>query len=163
MARPDDARLSGERREAIARAIHEGYRADQAGRKPPDDPALAPWDELPEHLRESNRQHADHIFEKLRAIGCAVDDAGDGGAEPFSFTKDETELMSEMEHDRWVAERRAGGWTLGETRDVLEKVTPHLVSWEELPEDIREWDREPVRRIPDLLAGVGLEIRRSAL
>jgi hypothetical protein len=149
-------------REAVGRAIHENYRRDQADRKPADDPAMAEWDALPEHLRESNRQQADHIFEKLRSIGCTVHDAGDGGAELFSFTTDEIELMSEMEHDRWTAERRADGWRPGATRDVLKKISPHLVSWEELPEEVRQWDREPVRRIPELLAGVGLEIRRRA-
>ena len=43
-------------REALARAIHENYRAGQAGRKPGDDPAMADWERLPEHLRESNRE-----------------------------------------------------------------------------------------------------------
>ncbi|MGH3117732.1 MAG: RyR domain-containing protein [Gaiellales bacterium] len=145
----------------MARAIHVNYRRDQADRKPADDPAMAAWDELPEHLRESNRHQADHMFEKLDAIGCTVQEAGDGGAELFAFTKDEIELMSEMEHDRWTAERLADGWTLGEERDVLNKIHPGLVSWEELSEEVREWDREPVRRIPELLAGVGFEIRRQ--
>jgi hypothetical protein len=152
--------LSDDVRRRIARTIHEGYRADQIDRKPADDPAMAEWDELPEHLRESNRQQADHIFEKLHAIGCRIHEAGVVGAEPVSFTRDEIELMSEMEHERWTAERRADGWTLGEERDVLNKVSPYLVAWDKLPEDIREWDREAVRRIPELLAGVGLEIRR---
>lgn len=154
--------LTNEQRERIARAIHENYRADQADRKPADDPAMAEWDRLLEHLRESNRNQADHIFEKLRAIGCTVNEVGDEGAEPFAFTADEIELMSVMEHDRWVSERRADGWTLGEERDVHNKVSPHLVSWNELPDAFREWDREAVRRIPELLAGVGFEIQRQA-
>lgn len=146
--------------EAVARAVHEGYRADQADRKPPDDPAMAAWEELPEHLRESNRSQATDIFEKLRAIGCAVHQADDGEIALVSFTTAEIERLAEMEHDRWNAERLADGWTLGE-RDVLAKTSPYLVSWDELPEDVREWDREAVRRIPELLAGVRVEIRRG--
>jgi hypothetical protein len=153
-----DPRLSAGIREIIARAIHEGYRRDQADRKPADDPAMAEWDRLLEHLRESNRAQADHIFEKLRAIGCSVREAEEGRAESFAFSNDEIELMSEMEHERWTAERLADGWRVGEKRDVINKVHPDLMSWEELSEDVREWDREAVRRIPELLASVGLEI-----
>jgi hypothetical protein len=148
-----------ETRETVAHAIHENYRRDQAERKPADDPAMAPWDVLLEQLRESNRAQADHIFEKLWAIGCTVHEAQDGHADVVSFNDAEIELMAEMEHDRWVAERRASGWTSGD-RDPLAKTTPYLVGWDELPEEVKEWDREPVRRIPELLAGVGLEIRR---
>lgn len=159
---PSGEPLSDADREAVARAIHENYRRDQAERKPAGDPALAPWDELPERLRDSNRGQADHIMAKLEAIGCTVEAARNDGAELLSFTTAEIELMSELEHDRWVAERRAAGWTPGAERDVENKVTPYLVSWQDLAEEVRDWDREPVRRIPELLAGVGLEIRRRA-
>ena len=145
--------------ETVARAIHEGYRADQAGRKPAGDPAMADWEALPEHLRESNRAQAADIFEKLEAIGCTVHEAADRKADLILLSPDEIERMAEMEHDRWTAERLADGWTPGE-RDVLEKRSAYLVSWEKLPDEVREWDREAVRRIPELLAGVGLEIRR---
>ena len=156
------AELPPETRERIARAIHEGYRNDQGGRKPADDPAMAEWDALPDHLRESNRQQSGHIVDKLRALGYTVQEVGDGEVELVSFTLAEIEHMAEMEHDRWMAERLADGWTLGKERDVLGKISPHLVSWEELPAEVREWDREPVRRIPTLLAGVALEIRRAS-
>jgi RyR domain len=153
------ARLPDLVREVLARAIHESYRVDQAGRKAADDPAMADWDELPEHLRESNRDQAAHIVDKLHALGYTVHAAGDG-SEPIAFTPEEVERMAVMEHDRFVAERRAAGWRPGPERDVDAKVTPYLVSWDDLPEHVREWDREPVRRIPELLADVGLEVRR---
>lgn len=108
---------------------------------------MAEWDELPGHLRESNRREAADIFEKLRAIGCAVHEVGDAKVALISFTVAEIERIAEMEHDRWTAWRRADGWRLGKERDVLEKISPYLVSWDELPEEMREWDREAVRRI----------------
>lgn len=159
MVRSGGGELPAQVRETVARVIHENYRRDQAARKPADDPAMAAWEELPEHLRQSNREQADHIFEKLDAIGCTAHLTGDGRVDLVTFTDAEIELMAEMEHDRWVSERVADGWTSGE-RDVARKTTPYLVGWEELPDEVREWDREPVRRIPELLAGVGLEIRR---
>jgi hypothetical protein len=161
VGRPDGQWLSAEARERLARAVHAAYRRDQAERKPPDDPAMAEWDRLPEHLRESNRKQVDHILEKLRTIGCTVHESGEDGAPPFRFTDEEVELLSRMEHDRWTAERLVDGWRSGPTRDVVDKVHPDLVSWEELSEEVREWDREPVRRIPELLATVGLEVRRD--
>ena len=55
-----------------ARAIHERYRQNQQGIKPPDDPAMQPWETLAEHLRASNRQQADDIESTLQRIGCGV-------------------------------------------------------------------------------------------
>jgi hypothetical protein len=160
VARREGERLPAALLETVARAIHEGYRRDQAERKPEDDPAMAPWEGLPESLRESNRAQAGQIFEKLRAIGCDVQEAVGEHPAPFVFAEPEVELLSELEHERWVAERRSDGWTAGSERDVDRKVTPYLVGWDDLPEDVREWDRESVRRIPEVLARVGLEIRR---
>jgi hypothetical protein len=148
--------------EGVARAIHDAYRADQAGRKPPDDPALAEWDELAEYLKESNREQARAIPEKLRAIGCTVYEVRDGKAGALELTDAEVELMAELEAARWQAERRRDGWRWGPQRDVAAKVSPYVgLTWAELPEDVREWDREAVRRIPQHLAAAGLELRRA--
>jgi voltage-gated potassium channel Kch len=61
-----------EKLDALARAIHERYishrQADPSG--PAGDPATLPWQQLDSGLKASNRQQADHIDVKLRAIGC---------------------------------------------------------------------------------------------
>ena len=145
--------------ERLAEAIHERYRSSQAGRKPADDPALRPWSALDETLRESNRSQAADIGPKLRSIGCYPVPLRE--AEPFTFTAAEIERLSEREHLRWVADRRASGWTAGPVRDPARRVTPDLVPYDELPEAVRELDREAVRAIPALLAGAGLGIRRA--
>jgi hypothetical protein len=155
------ADLSTAMRERIARAIHEKYRRDQQGRKPASDPAMQPWERLAEHLKESNRRQAEHIPVKLRAIGRTMAPAKERPA-ITAFTPEEVELLAELEHERWVAERRAAGWTAG-PRDPERKTTPYLVPWADLAEEIREYDREAVRGIPDFLAGAGLEIRRDSL
>jgi hypothetical protein len=158
---PEVSALSGEALEAVARATHDRYRANQAGRKAPDDPAMAQWDDLLPTVKEANRDQAASIFGKLRKAGYTVHEVSGRKPMGLSFTESEIELMAEMEHDRWVAERRKGGWTSGDRRDVQHKVTPYLVGWQELPEEVREYDREAVRAIPELLAGVGLELRRE--
>ncbi len=71
------------------------------GAAPATNPAMVPWDELPEHLRESNRDQAGHIGVKLRAMGCRAG-APDRLDEPlFTFSADEVERLAWLEHDRW--------------------------------------------------------------
>jgi hypothetical protein len=133
---------------------------NQKERKSADDPSMQPWETLREDLRESNRQQADHIIAKLRAVNCGMMPVA--GREPvaITFTPAEIEIMAEMEHDRWMAERRIAGWVYGPERDVERKITPYLVPWSELPEDVKEWDREAVRAIPEVLAQAKFEVYR---
>jgi len=154
-------RLESEIRKIIARAIHENYRQGKTRVSTTDDPASAPWDKLPDNLKESNRQQADDIFSKLLRIRCTVVKVIGRKAVKMTFTKDEVEIMAEMEHGRWNVERLLDGWKPGEKRDVDNKISPSLTSWNKLPEDVKEWDRDTVRKIPEFLAKVGLEIQRQ--
>ena len=148
-------------RKTIAQAIHENYHATKARSSHTDDPAMAPWDKLPGSLKESNLQQADDISNKLHQIGCTVHKVTNRPVSLMTFTRDEIEVMAEKEHARWNVERLRDGWKWGETKDVINKVSPYIVSWAELPEDVKEWDRETVRKIPEFLAKVGLEVRRQ--
>ncbi len=155
---PQD-RLFNEKRDSIAQAIHEKYLRNQEGRKPSDDPAMASWETLSEPLKESNRQQAGQIMEKLRRIECEIRLPISGQPASFEFEPDEEEILAEMEHDHWVAERQVAGWRLG-PRDPEKKISPYLVAWNKLDEQIKEYDRDAVRGIPGILAEVGLEIYR---
>jgi hypothetical protein len=66
-----------------------------------------------------------------------------------------------MEHERWVAERLRAGWkyTSG-GKNHGRKESPYLVPWDELGEEIKEWDRVAVRGMPAFLARAGLQIVR---
>jgi len=153
--------LAPDLRETIAQAIHEGYRHAQQNKVHNCDRSIAKWGKLPDYLKESNREQADHIFEKLRQIGCTVHKVTDRDIVPITFTEDEIEIMAEMEHTRWNVERLRDGWRWGEKRDTIKKTSPYLVDWSDLPTDVKEWDRQAVRKIPELLAKVGLEIQRQ--
>jgi voltage-gated potassium channel Kch len=142
--------------ELLARALHRTYLNAHPDRAPEADPVRRPWAQLPETLRESNRDHAAHIGIKLAAVGRSIGPLTDWDAAGRPFTDDEVEVMARLEHDRWVAERRRGGWRPG-PRDPQRRTTPYLVPWEELAEEIREYDRLFVRQLPRLLASVGLE------
>jgi ppGpp synthetase/RelA/SpoT-type nucleotidyltranferase len=146
-------------RSFVGRAIHDRYIRDQHER-PDADLSLRAWASLPPDLRASNLDQADDIAAKLRHVGCYIAEDGAAG-EPAQLTTDEIEALSEMEHGRWVVERLLRGWTWGERRDPEARKSPYLVSWSELPEEIRELDRQAVRRIPELLSAIGKSIRRK--
>ena len=50
-------------------------------------------------------------------------------ASELGFAEDEIEMLSRYEHDRWVSERIAAGWTYGPDRDDDAKVHDLLVPW----------------------------------
>ena len=149
-----------DRRELVGRAIHERYRVNQQGVKPPDDPAMQPWELLTEALREGNRRQADDIEKTLREIGCAVRPAEGGVPTPLAFTDQEVEAMAAVTHEHWVTGRLATGWTAGPERDVARLRTPYLVPYADLSDEAKEWDRQAVRAIPEALAAAGFEVYR---
>jgi ppGpp synthetase/RelA/SpoT-type nucleotidyltranferase len=155
------AQLAEGLREAVARGIHEEYRRTQAQQPRPQPPSLPDWPGLSDNLKESNLQQADDILSKLRRISCTVHEVKGREVALMTFTDDEVESMAAMEHARWNVERLRDGWRRGPEKDVEKKISPYLVGWDELPENVKEWDRNTVRAIPRFLAEVGLEIRRG--
>jgi hypothetical protein len=153
--------VMGGENEVLARALHDEYVRNQRaqGDGGHDNRALVPWSELPPDLRESNRTEADHIAAKLETIGCHIGPLADIEAAPLALDEDEVERLAVMEHERWLAERRNAGWTLG-PRDPQRRTNPNLKPWAELDAAARATNRELVRRIPALLARAGLAVHR---
>jgi hypothetical protein len=150
--------------EVLARAIHEEYLEKQVRESgmAPGDPPLAAWDELPESVRESNRRQADHIGDKLRAVGCGLGPLSAPNAESFSFTPEEIETLAELEHERWCRERRQQGWRFAAgAKDGAKQTSPYLVPYSTLPDEIKDLDRNTVRKLPLFLAKAGFQVRRS--
>jgi hypothetical protein len=148
--------------EILARAIHEDYLRQQraAGVKPEQNSSMVPWDALPKHLQESNRQQADDIGVKLRAVCCRAVPLLDWDEPLFEFTSDEIDRLAILEHDRWLAAKRQDGWRHGLKKDNDAKTHPCLVPYAQLPPDEQEKDRNAVRQIPAMLAKVGFRIHR---
>lgn len=152
--------LLGAVREILAKNIHEEYLKNQEGKKQASDPSMQPWEKLNENLKESNRRQADQIPEKLRRIGCGFAPVIDKEPVVFEFTQQEVEILAEMEHERWVSERLLEGWVYGEKRDIEKKISPYLVPWNDLTDDVKEWDRQAMRGLPDFLVKAKFEIYR---
>ncbi|MCD4691187.1 NAD-binding protein [bacterium] len=154
--------LLQEELDALARAIHEDYRAKRlAEGRSSDDASMRPWEKLDESLKNSSRASADHIPVKLRAIGCYVAGEGDESRRVSRFEPDEVKLLGKMEHARWCAERLLAGWLPSSVRAPAEKKTPYLVEWNELSDDVKQYDFDIVEGIPRFLEAVGLRVYRG--
>ena len=136
-----------------AKVIHADYvrRRKEAGDVASKYPAMLPWDQLSESYREANRHQADHISVKLRAVECVVISTNEVKSKPeANWSDEEIETLSKMEHQRWNANRLLEGWQFG-TRDDFRKRHPNLVPWEDLDEATRDYDRNAVKQIPELI------------
>ena len=146
--------------ETIARENHNNqYRTSlkTIGKSSPNDVS---WEELGEEIRESNRGQARHIPEKLKTIGCGLWPGKQGEISLLKFKDDEIEILSRLEHERWMKEKKEAGWTFGTPRNDSKKIHPDLIDWNNLSEEERGKDRDAVREIPQRLANVGFEIYR---
>jgi hypothetical protein len=154
--------ISGCTYEILARAVHEQYVANERrkGSTQETNPSMVSWEELPESLRESNRNHVEHIRIKLEAIGCDIAVTNEWEVLPFQFSPEEVELMARMEHERFVTERRKHGFTSAPDKDLDKKTSPVLVPWEELSEEEKEKDRNTVRQLSELLAKARFQVYR---
>lgn len=147
----------------LAKAIHEEYvrKRTADGDSPIKFPAMRDWAELTEDFKEASRDQADHISVKLRAVGCiAVQQDELQGRELATWSAEEIEILAKMEHQRWNANRWLNNWRRG-PRDDAKKLHPNLVPWDELDEKTRDYDRNPMRNIPDHLRLVGQVIVRD--
>jgi hypothetical protein len=148
--------------EVIARLGHllHCQHQNQLGLTEREDPSLAPWEDLPSSLRESNRLWADGIAAKLGALRCVVVPAPllDPERSSFGFTEQEVARLAPFEHERWSADMKRMGYQPG-PRDSRHH--PLIdVPFEQLPEDNKDKDRAHVRTIPQVLARAGFRVRR---
>ena len=156
--------LTGGVNELLAQAKHQHYVECEfeRGATAVENPSLVPWHLLPETLKESNRLFADSFGQKLTEAGCTLVPAPLPDAEQagFAFPEELVEQLARGEHDRWWNDLVRNGWSHGEAKDPERKLHPKLVPWEELDEDDRDKDREPVRDLPRMLARAGLAVAR---
>lgn len=145
----------------LARAIHETYVRYQQriGNTPANKPGMQEWECLAEGFKDSNRDQAQHIWRRLHEINCGVALLVQKEKTPFKFKGWEIEFLAEKEHERFVVERRRAGWTDGDYNEE-NKASPYLIPYGRLTEDVKDYDREFIRQLPDILSRVDLKIVR---
>lgn len=166
--------LAGEE-EVLARAIHENYCIQERlkGITQEKNPLIVPWDTLRtlternsgidgEHYCESNRMQAHFIWTKLSLVGCDIGPILDwDSAMTFRFSPEETEFLARHEHERWMKEKKEGGWRYGGERDDIKKIHPSLVPYDQLSEPEKEKDRHTIRQIPEILSMIDFQVYRQ--
>jgi hypothetical protein len=146
--------------EAMAKIIHENYnKKREADGLKVDHPT---WESLPDTLKYSNIRQARSVYSKLATCGLFIStDPPPDAVEVESFTLEEIESLARDEHDDWVSERLANGWTHGES-DSKNKRSPYLIPYTALTEEIKEYDRDAVRNIFPILKRLGLRVYRNS-
>ncbi|MCK0165637.1 RyR domain-containing protein [Marinobacter sp. S6332] len=160
-----DKTLISEEVDRRARLLHEAYvakeqsKAEQRGE--PLLPNVKSWEDLKENVRDSNRRVADHFEVKVRALGCHLVPRNAGNE--AVITSEDLEMLAEMEHNRWWADRALNGWTYGQQRDDRKKVHPNMVPYEALSESDKQKDRDFVLEVAKVFRHEGLIISEKDL
>ena len=71
------------------------------------------------------------------------------------------ESMAEHVHDVWAMQRFSSGWTWGPSRDDAKMTNPCLVSYDELPETEKEYDRNTAMETLKYILSQGYDIKQS--
>ena len=149
------ALILGGMHEMLARDLHDIYRTGSEFAS-----TRQTWEQLPESVKDANRQQASRIQYLLKAAGYRISPMQDWDADKLMFAETEIEKMACLEHDLWRKAKEADGWIYGEQRDENKRTHPDLVPWDDLPEGEREKNLIVVRQMPVLLARVGFQIDR---
>ncbi len=138
--------LISETLDKLARVVHNDYRSKHEDIDP-SKTSHRPWELLPTDFKNQNREQADHILIKLRALGYE----GDVDISQIVVPQDKLELLSRMEHNRWWAFIALNGWVRGDKRDDQNRKHTDLKPYDELDEEVKQSDRDAVLNIPHLL------------
>ena len=72
-----------------------------------------------------------------------------------------TEQIAENVHEVWAAGRIAEGYVYGPEKDAEKKTTPLLVSYNELPESEKDFDRNTALETLKLIVKLGYVIEKE--
>jgi ppGpp synthetase/RelA/SpoT-type nucleotidyltranferase len=136
---------------------------------------LMPWENLNPLLQNSNMKQVAFYEHILKRIGLSIRKADNPVLFDIAtnlsdtFTNDlnvsdndikvsDYEALARLEHARWNAERLLEGWRYDRVKDITKKLNPCIKSWNELDDDTKKYDYDPVKNIPVLLAKIGYEV-----
>lgn len=152
--------LSEKQVEEAARQVHDNFR--KMKKEEAKDAALLDWEKLSDDIQESNREQVRYMEKALCAAGYVVRKSKDPEkiVQPV-FSDEEVEIMAEIEHGRWNMERLASGWKYNKNKNTELKHSPYIVGWDDLADNVKNWDREPIKKWPGILQKAGFEIIKT--
>ncbi|MCF7859132.1 MAG: hypothetical protein K9N07_07400 [Candidatus Cloacimonetes bacterium] len=139
-----------------AEQVHKDYLAKKIASGSTTDKSMLPWKNLPAELQDSNRQQVIFMECILSMVGYKIQPSEN--PQLVEFDKDEIMIMAKMEHARWTIEKLNSGWKYGPRKDTEKKLSPYLVSWDNLTRDIQDYDVNAVINFPKVLKKARFEI-----
>ncbi len=145
--------------EQAEKAWHKAYLAFA----PNDKAAAKPWAELSEEFRVSNQRAVGHMYAKLFEAGFDLRGwlaTHDPWEELPSLAQAEAHLwrnaaertrLAELEHERWIADRRMSGWVSGGMRDNARKIHDNIVPFDALSDELKAYDYQFVDLLDKVL------------
>lgn len=150
-----------------ARKFHERFLSHTTMDAGGAGPANVPWDRLDDGYRAANRRAAAHIRAKADAVGYDLD-AWLGEKRGFRRTDElppaaglfhiddaaQVEMLTRLEHRRWMVERALNGWRDGPERNNRLRIHPAMKDWSALSQADRDKDRSNLLQVMATLADV---------
>ncbi len=144
--------------ESLAIAIHQQYNQKQLELFPNKPLEYPNFSDLPDTLKYSNLRQARLKADLIELAGWEMRPIGSEGEVVSEIPEDVVDVLAMIEHEAWVKERTDFGWVYGVAKSTEKKINPYLVPYDDLPEEIKEIDREIIRKIPYLLGKIGMAV-----
>jgi len=149
--------------QTLARNIHQRYQEEN--------PRSPGWDELDYFTIRSNEAQAEHLEVKLAMLGLArpgTDSRSGWTKEEFSQKVEQfgRETLAKLEHIRWCRFHWLHNWRYdslpGEDRhkDAQRRLHRHLVPYEQLEEEVKDYDRHSVDSICQIVNSIPSSTKR---
>ena len=152
--------IISEKMDELAKKVHEFY-LPPAGERDPDKGSHKEWKNLGIDFKNQNREQADHLDVKVRALGCKIVPLDSPEKEYIMVKNSEIfEILAEVEHNRWVGHMILSGWKLGKERDDINKVHTDLIPYDKLSKKIKGYDRDTIENMVVLLGRIGKKMVR---
>jgi len=153
--------LLDDRKEILAQRFHADYQHRYCKGK--RDGTCANWERLGASYRSANLSAAAHALIKLELLG--MEHVARSGIDEARIIRGlegaELELMTQIEHNRWMSERLLDGWRWGPAKDDERKERPQIIPWGTLSEPEREKDRTQIQVIFEVLNSGGMCVVRK--
>lgn len=153
----DTAIINGDA-DVLAIEMHKAYQA-VAGQ---DKSYNIPWEDLNEDIRSSNRRLVMHFGAKLSSAGhdiegwirdCDQNPSKESLPHILNFIKRKNlaQTLAELEHERWMADRRINGWQYNSVRDNEKLHHNDLIPFEKLSDNSKQYDLVMIEKLAKIL------------
>ncbi|MCL2114647.1 MAG: RyR domain-containing protein [Methanobrevibacter sp.] len=106
----------------------------------------------------SNFKQAENLPQLLDKISYRLISKEDEGIAILSFSDDDVDTITRLQHENWLLDRENHGWTQGVEWDTEKKTNPNLREWNRLSRKMKQINIKVAKKLPKLLDEVGLKI-----